>query len=257
MKGQTLPKVYMQAKYRFLSTAFNKLPSITVNAVKGTLFYRVNDHGNIHRFYASSHNGRHYEALYRLSRQLNDEMKKLAQEYHQAYGGYIKVDSASLEFTDLTCPKYDDSFWKNADCSGAGYTNENQYIFNGINYRSRAEMMIAQILTDMGLKFKYEVRITANGHDHSVDFAVYLPEFKCCFFIEYLGMLDDDKYASDTGYKLRDYFTEGIYPNKNLILLCGNRNELPSADIVRNSIHSMIESITLMFTYNKITVSDR
>ena len=104
--------------------------------------------------------------------------------------------------------------------------------------------MIAQVLTDMGLEFKYECPIVCGDRCYTADFLIFLPEFKRCFIIEYLGRLDDEDYVLKNSRKIRDYLDKGIYFGRDIAFLCGDLTETPTADQIRIIVCNMLEYIT-------------
>ena len=77
-------------------------------------------------------------------------------------------------------------------------------------FRSRSEMLIAQILEEMGLEYKYEPIISVIGQDKWPDFAVYCPEIGRYFYIEHLGMMGKMNYRLDNIEKIEAYEKAGI-----------------------------------------------
>ncbi|MBO4928541.1 MAG: hypothetical protein J5379_09880 [Clostridiales bacterium] len=72
-------------------------------------------------------------------------------------------------------------------------------------FRSKSEMLIAQILEELGLPYKYEPVIQVIGNQRWPDFAVYCPEIGRYFFIEHLGMMGKTSYRMDNLEKLEAY----------------------------------------------------
>ncbi len=77
-------------------------------------------------------------------------------------------------------------------------------------FRSKSEMIIAQILDALGLEYKYEPIVMLNGMERHPDFAVYCPETGRYFFIEHLGRMADPKYRMDNVAKMELYENVGI-----------------------------------------------
>lgn len=81
----------------------------------------------------------------------------------------------------------------------------NGYRYGRYTFRSKSEMVIAQLLDRLGLEYKYEPIITIKGKTRYPDFAVYCPEIGRFFFIEHLGMMDQMKYKMDNLEKMELY----------------------------------------------------
>lgn len=81
-------------------------------------------------------------------------------------------------------------------------------------FRSKSELMIAQLLESLGLEYKYEPLIIIGGTERRPDFAVLCPETMRYFLIEHLGLLSDTRYRMDAITKMEQYdkagFRDGI-----------------------------------------------
>ncbi|MBO4687122.1 MAG: hypothetical protein J5636_01280 [Clostridiales bacterium] len=84
-------------------------------------------------------------------------------------------------------------------------TITNGYAHGRHLFRSKSELLIAQLLEELKLEYKYEVIITVDGKRRWPDFAVYCPEIDRFFFIEHLGRMDDRSYRSDNLEKMEAY----------------------------------------------------
>ena len=89
-------------------------------------------------------------------------------------------------------------------------TIKNGYRHRDHLFRSKSEMLVAQILDSLGLEYKYEPVVIINGLERHPDFAVYCPEAGRYFFIEHLGCMDDPKYRYDNLVKVEMYEKAGI-----------------------------------------------
>ncbi len=92
--------------------------------------------------------------------------------------------------------------------------NNDQSIKNGYRhgrhlFRSKSELLIAQLLESLGLEYKYEPLMMINGKERWPDFAVYCPETNRFFLIEHLGMMDKGGYRSENTDKILDYEESG------------------------------------------------
>ena len=77
-------------------------------------------------------------------------------------------------------------------------------------FRSKSELLIAQLLEELNLEYKYEPMIKVNGQNRWPDFAVYCPEIGRFFFIEHLGRMDKPGYRADNLEKMEAYEKAGI-----------------------------------------------
>ena len=142
---------------------------------------------------------------------------------------------------------FDEEFWNRLKPSSSGIDGERPYEHNGIRMRSRGEVVIAQVLDSMGLTYKYEVRLQIGDDVYYPDFAVWLPELGRCFFIEFLGMLDNKNYAYKNGIKIGNYLNAGIVINKDILLLCGTKLSMPSSEEIAQDICSLINKYCVIY----------
>ncbi|MBP5186438.1 MAG: hypothetical protein J6040_05220 [Clostridiales bacterium] len=84
-------------------------------------------------------------------------------------------------------------------------------------FRSKSELLIAQLLESLGLEYKYEPLIMIGGKERRPDFAVFCPETMRYFFIEHLGLLSDTRYRMDAIAKMEQYDNAGIRDGIDII----------------------------------------
>ncbi|MCQ4635121.1 hypothetical protein NE619_00035 [Anaerovorax odorimutans] len=88
----------------------------------------------------------------------------------------------------------------------------------GLNVRSKAESMIADALTLLGIPFRYEQMLLINGKSYAPDFTILHPKTRRLFYWEHMGKMDQPDYVLDNGQKIMDYRQAGIRAGDNLIL---------------------------------------
>lgn len=92
----------------------------------------------------------------------------------------------------------------------------------GLLVRSKSELMIAEILYELGVEFYYEKRLLLqdeDGQPHEVypDFTIVLNNGRV-YHWEHKGMYGDEAYAARDLDKMLLYYRNGIYPPVNLII---------------------------------------
>lgn len=132
--------------------------------------------------------------------------------------------------------------WKNQVPCSNNYKNENQYIDSyGFNVKTRGEMLVAAALKDLGLEAKYEPILTLrNGRKRTPDYSFPVPAIDRCFYVEFMGMADDGNYLNKNFGKIDEYIQSGIFPGRDLILICGTEHWLPSVEAMKHTISSFI-----------------
>lgn len=88
------------------------------------------------------------------------------------------------------------------------------YFYNGIYYRSAAEVDIARYYTENGIPFKYEPEIWLKGLNRPIytDFVILIRELDLCKFHEHIGMKNSADYNRITSIKYNNYSGAGLVP---------------------------------------------
>ena len=86
-------------------------------------------------------------------------------------------------------------------------------------FRSKGESLDAEIMTNLGVEFKYEVTLQVGAKWINVDFVVNLYWKQQIGIIEHHGLLDDPKYRRKKLADLTTMMNHGIYPGQNLLIL--------------------------------------
>ena len=97
--------------------------------------------------------------------------------------------------------------WANASFYSNPYPiNGFEYVGkNGEHFRSKAEYIIANMLYELGIPFRYECEYDANGKILYPDFTIMNPHDGELFYIEYFGLMDDPDYAQNALKKIAQY----------------------------------------------------
>ncbi|MCR5202023.1 MAG: hypothetical protein K6D02_02880 [Lachnospiraceae bacterium] len=133
---------------------------------------------------------------------LSDTRKKLVKPY-------IEPDESVVEE------------WKNIKYNPKNnYADKKVYpTHKGDLVRSKSEMIIADMLYDLGIPYHYEKPVFL-GEDgiRYPDFTIFNVKTKEEIYLEHLGMLDNVTYLFNALSKLDTYRANGIYIGKNLLL---------------------------------------
>lgn len=134
--------------------------------------------------------------------------------------------------------------WKQFVPCSNHYENKNQYTDPyGFNVKSRSEMLVGNALKDLGFDAKYEPMLILRGNRKKTpDYSFPVPVIDRCFFIEFAGMADNSNYIDSNYGKIDEYMRNGILPNRDLILICGTENWLPSLETMKLMIASFVNS---------------
>lgn len=146
----------------------------------------------------------------------------------------------------------DDEFtrlWESADYAKKSFREEDStqyYTRKGERVRSKSEILIADILNEYGVPYRYECPLHLDGGK------VWFPDFTLLnintrteAYLEHFGMLDDPDYRSDFFRKISIYNANGIIPGVNLYMSFeSSLNPLNS-----NEIRRMILNIARQLGY--------
>ena len=114
------------------------------------------------------------------------------------------------------------------------------------NVDSRGEMLIACALDDLHLEYKYEALYNLTPYKKIFpDFVVLIPALRRFFFIEFMGMADDPNYMDSNHSRIGNYIRNGIYPGRDLLIIVGDRDYLPTDSAIKRRIISFINDLTL------------
>ncbi|MBE7069173.1 MAG: hypothetical protein E7386_01590 [Ruminococcaceae bacterium] len=139
------------------------------------------------------------------------------------------------------------AFWDQlVPCSNNRECNTEYFDDYGFNVRSRGEMIVGNALKSLGLEAKYEPRLALRGSKtRTPDYSFPVHIIDRCFFVEFLGMSDDEEYIDENAEKIRVYMRNGILPNRDLILISGTRNWIPSQESIARHIASFVNNAVL------------
>lgn len=88
----------------------------------------------------------------------------------------------------------------------------------GLFTRSKAEAMIATMLEQAGLFFRYEPELNLGRHRYFPDFVILHPKHRRLVYWEHFGKMGDTEYANDAMEKLRVYSQNHIWLGDNFIM---------------------------------------
>ena len=177
--------------------------------------------------------------------ELNRRRQNLCEDLAQVEG-YIKYHSSGRtprsvvqmgrEFFDA-CVRYGDS----NPMPKPEYAPE----LGGIKFRSKSELNIAQLLTELGYEFVYETEFEImDGVNEYPDFTIWVPEIGRSFILEHFGLLDKKDYKSDAGWKINHYIEIGVLPGRDIVFTYES-DKLPlDIDLVKEQINALIMANT-------------
>lgn len=125
---------------------------------------------------------------------------------------------------ELITPPYipDASFisnWKNMEFEHMDFSPDypEYYTRQNLRVRSKSEVIIADILDEVGIPFLYEKPLRLKTGTVHPDFTLLNIKTRKELYWEHLGMMDDVDYRNNAFFKLRNYEANGLYPYESII----------------------------------------
>ena len=243
-----VPRDYILATLKYIDDKLSQMPHCKLVIHSGHKRIRIKD--PCHEYAVDSPNGKRYQRFLYERQRLTNIRKNLTDLWKMNYKDRIYTDNVSIN-SDVNLKVRDLSEY--IDKGNNPYEKNDLLYHNGIQYRSRVEMCIAETLDQLGLEYVYEPEIMLSYKKLSPDFIIKVPAFGCCIILEYMGLLDDSNYVETAKSKLGIYMTNGYFPGTNLIILGGNKNSAPSFDSIYNSIVTALANLCTIY----VRVQDR
>ena len=89
--------------------------------------------------------------------------------------------------------------------------------------RSKSEAMIAKVLKQNKIPYRYEAKLELGGIELYPDFTIRHPKTGECFYWEHFGLLDNSDYVKNMHLKLQTFTSHNIMPGIKLITTFENQ----------------------------------
>lgn len=135
------------------------------------------------------------------------------------------------------------SDWKNAEYEKSELFPE-ALIYGtvgGLKVRSKSESIIAGLLENYNIPFRYEAALKIDAKTYYPDFTILRPRDNRTLYWEHFGMIEDEDYILNAERKLLTYIKNGIVPWNQLI----TTYETEKAPIDARDIQSIIKAFIL------------
>ena len=114
------------------------------------------------------------------------------------------------------------------------------HIYDGHCFRSKSEVIIAQVLKSLGMEYKYEVILTVGNKTYYADFAVYCHETSRFFYIEHFGMMADEDYRYHTIQKISAYSRSGLIEGLDILYTFETSNGTFYTEMLKSKILGVV-----------------
>ena len=251
------PREFFIGRYIYLKERLDKMPAITFTHRNEqtvlTYFVRDKSTGEKKRRRISEKNSQ-WDRLMQMAKyrdSLKKQMEDLLTDWHKEYKGSLKDLASNYKLLKPRESRFDTELWNSMRHNQCTKPIKNPFLYKGIKMRSQFETVIASILDEMHLDFKYDVRLDLNKGTVFADFAIHLPEYDRCGFLEYLGALNDLSYIIDNVEKYDNYISSGLYINRDVLFLPGDKNYRPDYRTIKELISAMIGAIAREYVVRK------
>lgn len=251
------PREFFIGRYIYLKGCLDRIPTITFTHRKNqtVITYYVTDKstGEVKRRRISEKNS-NWDKLMQLAdyrASLKKQLDDLLDDWKSEYKGSLKELASQYK---IVCPresKYNTALWDSLANNQCTLPIKRPFLYKGIKMRSQFETVIASILDDMHLEFKYDVRLDLSKGTVYADFAINFPEYGRCGFMEYLGALKDLNYIIDNVEKFENYISSGLYVNRDIVFIPGDKDYRPDYRTIRELICVLLGAIAREYVVRK------
>ena len=221
-----IPREYLALQINYCKQQLAMLPevSMTYHMIRGERIriFKCKKH----TIKADSPNGKELEIIYWQREELLRKLSRLDGLWNCYFRGLPpsgiaprkiqrKLYISSTESVIIDS-KFFDSLENDAD---PNYREGKTCFYNGIYYRSTAEVDIARYYTETGTPFKYEPEIWIKGLNYPIypDFVFLIKELDLCKVHEHFGMKNFANYAQALQVKCSNYSNAGLVMDFDVI----------------------------------------
>lgn len=129
-----------------------------------------------------------------------------------------------------------DAKWSKTNSSYVDKSTHPYETAKGDWVRSKAEVIIADMLFVLGVPYIYECRVRINGKLYEPDFYILNCLTGQIIIWEHLGMMDDSAYIYRNAEKIMDYLSAGLIFGKNLIFSMESETCKLRTEVIRKMI---------------------
>ena len=134
--------------------------------------------------------------------------------------GHLPDSKASIVTPAFTTNKQFIKEWLDVPYTGLPFSDGSSvhYTQQGLQVRSKSEVLIADLLDKNHIPFRYEFPVRVKGKTIHPDFCILKMSTREEIFWEHFGLLDDRDYRENFMTKLSSYIFNGYYPGINLVM---------------------------------------
>lgn len=258
-------KEFYIGRYIYLKNMLdNILPKATFNKNEGETVIAVVKKDEVtgkekkSRVYPKGKEWDKYKEIALKRKHLKDQYKKLMINWNRDYHGSLKLISQEYELHPNKDNVFSSELWESFNSGDCTAEKKRQVTHNGLVMRSLFEAEAAEILDEMGIDYKYDVRIkTVSAGSLYPDFSMNFPEYNRCGFLELLGLLGYAYYVAENADKFGRYVSIGLYPNRDIAFASADGNYRPEHETIRRIIGVIIDSFARQYVLKKVPTAQK
>lgn len=138
---------------------------------------------------------------------------------------------AGLDGETLMRIRRHEEWWRKPYKEYWGYPeNKVKTTSRGQKVRSISELLIAEALYKYSIPFHYEEILEVEGKSYAPDFTFEARNNEM-LYMDYFGMMNDEKYAKRNIRKLDNYYDIGLIPGENLVVIFDSKGIMNAGTI--------------------------
>ena len=163
----------------------------------------------------------------------NYDVRKLNEVYECMANGRKALIDPLIETDDMFVDR-----WKSVVYDDLKFFDESElFTCNGVRVRSKSELIIANMLEQYGIPYKYEKPLYLRGvGDVRPDFSCLNMRSRKEVIWEHFGMMDNVSYVNKNVTKLACYHQNGFYVGENLITTFETSQNQISSKLIKGMI---------------------
>lgn len=185
--------------------------------------------------------------IYQIRQFLEAEIETLRNELYDVYGITYEKEKSKYVITKNIESKLNSEFFNHLKDNDCTYPNENDYVFEGHRFRSRLEMVVAQVASDMHLTYKYDCGINLYTKKCYGDFFFAFPEFNRCACLEIMGSLDNPDYIKGSANKFFEYSMAGYLYGVDWFTIGATSTTMPTMRQIKEALAHMVNALSALY----------
>lgn len=241
MNIHKIPKEWYVSKLSYLGGVLETFHNIKLGNRKGKNVLRI--YSNSKNFREVSTRSKKWDESYKLYQRrlaIEDEIKKLRRELQETYGTSYEKEKSRYKVTKNRVSKLNMDFFRQLKDDECAFANESIYQFEGHNFRSRFEMTVAQVASELHMRYKYDCGINLYTKKCYSDLVFAFPEFDRCVCLEIMGLLDNIDYVKGSASKFFDYSMAGFVLGREWFILGADSRSMPNDDVIAEFLVSIV-----------------